>query len=247
VKLTLSRKNAKGPPVRSNIRTSHNTLGQRDQPLYDVSNFPGNPQPEEASGYLATSSTMQASVLRAGLRTANLAEERAGTPVDGTADRVQGSVGGRPKAAKKQPRPIPSQKAWQEYQALRTVDTPDNRGPAGVRIDVSAGGERGLIDYEGAPRAGMPDQSGFDVPATPSGRIPWLTKDYIRDNASLYEWGWPAFNTYAVVIHPQRYLATRYRGQYPARGLKSVSGVMAQQGSGEASKIHIPAIFIPQP
>jgi hypothetical protein len=243
--ITLFRKKPKGPPVRSNIRTSHNTLGQLDVSTYPVSGAPSNPPPELASGYLATSSTMARSVIRAGMRTANLQEEEAGTPQEGTADRFQGQVGSRPKAARKRPRELKGQKAWQEYQAMRSAPV-GRAGYEGVQ-DVSPGGERGMIDYRGFPVVGTPDQSGFSVPATPTGRIPWLTKDYVRDNASVYQWGWPAFNTNALVIHPMRFIYARYRGGAPARGLKSISGVLAQGGSGEASKIHIPAIFIPQP
>jgi hypothetical protein len=140
--------------------------------------------------------------------------------------------------------------AWQEYQALRSkpfTELGGGDGGEGPTDAVNMGYERGSLDREGRPRVGSPAQEGFTVPATPTGRVPWLTKDYVRDNASLFQWGWPAFNTNFIAVHPQRFIYGRFRGGYPARGLKSVSGVLAQGGAGEASRIHVPAIFIPQP
>jgi hypothetical protein len=243
----IMRQSPKGPPVRATLRDQRNTLGQRDLATLDADQrTPYNPPTEISSGYLATSSTMARSVIRAGARTANQQEEEAGTPRSqsmepGRSDRLQGSVGGRPKPARKQLNSGP----FQQYRGLRS--TPDGRAGYDGYQDVSPGGERGLIDYQGHPRVGSPAQEGFSVPATPSGRVPWLNKEYVRDNASLYQWGWPAFFTHAVVVHPMRYIYARYRGGAPTRGLKSVSGVLANSGASEASRIHVPAVFVPQP
>jgi hypothetical protein len=194
---------------------------------------------------------MARSVIDAGMHSANQVEDsRIGTPVNGTTRRFQGQVQNRPKPARVRPRELPSQKAWEEYQALRSAaftELVGGEGDTAPTDAVNMGYERGTLDREGRPRVGAPDQGGFAVPATPNGRVPWLTKDYVRATASPFQWGWPAFNTNALIKHTTAFLAGRFRGQYPGRGLKSVTGIMDQPGSGEASRMHIPAVFIPSP
>jgi hypothetical protein len=91
------------------------------------------------------------------------------------------------------------------------------------RVDNAAHIEVSPIDYGKAPL-----------------RIPKLWKDAIRYWDGLVSWG-------GTDVVNQRMFLFHLRPSYPTRGARSISGSLAPIGGGQstASKIRIPAVFVP--